>query len=165
MKSLVYKGYLFLISESGDIFNSCGSEKLKTYSSKGYRVLYVPGSKPKFNALAHRLIAMAYHSNPQNKPCVNHIDGVKSNNHPENLEWCTLSENSMHSIHVLKNVGPPLAKKRPVIQMDLNGNFISEYESVCEACRKTGTNQGSLSTLLNGTRNTKKTNGFTWKEK
>ena len=65
---------------------------------KGYfRVgLWLEG-KVKFHFI-HRLVAIHFIDNPENKQTINHIDGDKSNNKSDNLEWNTYRENMNHSI-------------------------------------------------------------------
>lgn len=65
--------------------------KLYTYVN-----LYVSPRKTK-SCRVHRLVAETFISNPNNYPCVNHINGNKKDNHVDNLEWCSYSQNTLHA--------------------------------------------------------------------
>lgn len=70
-----------------------------TLHPKGYlRVALFKNRKPKFFSV-HRLVAVSFIENPENKDCINHIDCNKQNNEVDNLEWVTTQENQTHAIN------------------------------------------------------------------
>ncbi len=70
-------------------------------NNKGYMRVKLRGlniiSKRK-DFYVHRLVGIYFIENPENKPAINHKDGIKSNNHIDNLEWVTPLENSQHAV-------------------------------------------------------------------
>ena len=72
-------------------------EKYQATNRDGYKVAALYKDNKSTAKTVHRLVALAFLPNPENKPCVNHIDGDKTNNKLENLEWVTYSENTIHS--------------------------------------------------------------------
>lgn len=64
---------------------------------KGYLRVQLVKQDTKKNHMVHRLVAMAFLDNANNRPEVNHLDGDKTNNSVANLEWATCSENLLHA--------------------------------------------------------------------
>lgn len=108
MEANIYKNYH--VTREGDVYNTNTGKKLKYNKVRGYArfTLYNEGRN---QWQAHRLVATIYIPNPENKPCVNHKDGNKFNNHVDNLEWCTYSENETHSYRVLNKVNSQKGEK------------------------------------------------------
>jgi hypothetical protein len=66
---------------------------LKPVLSNGYHKVSAAGRLQ----LLHRVIAVTFLGQDPDRTCVNHIDGVKTSNRPQNLEWCTRGENNAHA--------------------------------------------------------------------
>lgn len=70
----------------------------KPFLSRGYPRIHLTKNKKQRKFLIHRLVALAFIPNPENKPCVNHKNGIKTDINLDNLEWCTHKENTNHAI-------------------------------------------------------------------
>jgi hypothetical protein len=109
----------------------------------------------------HKLVAEAYQCEPTPEQTeVNHLDGDKYNNYFLNLQWCTPSENVIHS--KATNPEQHAHLKRTISRLDINtGEVLETYSGLKEASRKTGINSGSMSKACNGIRPS--AGGYKWK--
>lgn len=89
-----YEG-LYEVSNLGEVRNQ--SKVLAQRTNMGYKYITLYKEGKTSSKAIHRLVAIAFIPNTENKPEVNHKDGDKQNNHIDNLEWCTPSENSYHA--------------------------------------------------------------------
>lgn len=172
------KGYggLYKISTFGNIITKRiwtgkmyieKERKLKpTIARNGYlRITLTKDGKAKYINI-HRLVAETFLSNPNNYPCVNHIDGNKLNNNLENLEWCSYSHNSKEAFRLglhktKKGKNSPRSKK--VLQYNLKGEFIKEWEYMTKITEELGYDYTNISKCCKGIY--KKSKGYIWKYK
>ena len=127
----------------GDI-NNCGY----------YRVsLYNQGQSKRY--FRHRLVAEQFLDKPEGKDFVNHIDGDKSNNSLENLEWVSQSENEKHAFEN----GLKQKTNKPFIIEFVNGD-IKEYGNQYVCAKEIGCSQSSVKNWLNGQRNPRPSYGI-----
>lgn len=99
-----YEG-LYQVSNYGRVksFRRRGNNKdrilnpFRTSKKGAYRCVTLSKDGNDIRASVHRLVATAFHENPENRAEVNHKDGNPSNNHVDNLEWVTRSQNMLHA--------------------------------------------------------------------
>lgn len=132
----------------------------------GYCIVFIM----KKHLSVHRLAAMAFIPNPENKRTVNHKDGNKLNNNIENLEWATHSENIRHAYSVLGRTGSFTGTKnikgtRAVIQINKEtGVEVEKFISLSDAAEKiTGNRKLHRNIGKAALGITKTAYGFAWK--
>lgn len=149
------------VSTYGNIRNKTTQKILKGRLTKsGYlQVSLKIDETNKFsNRYIHRLVAIYWIDNPEDKREVNHKDGNKENNNINNLEWVTSSENQKHR----HSIGINKTSNRRVGKFTKDGELVAEYNSIQEAAN--AENNGirvSIDNVVHGKRKSLK--GYIWK--
>lgn len=144
---------LYQISNLGNVKRN--NKILKPYfNSKGYyRVdLYKDGIEKKYTV--HRLVAEHFIPNPDNKPCIDHINTNKTDNRVENLRWVTHKENN-------NNPKSKYKQSIPVLQFSLDGELVNRWESIRDIEREIGIRNSAISHCL---KSNKICGGFKWRK-
>lgn len=149
-----YEG-LYEVSNLGRVkrlsSNDASKEKIlkPQIQRDGYQRVTLSKKGQKKRMAIHRLVAIAFIPNPQNKEQVNHLDADKLNNKLTNLQWATRKENIAHAIAL----GLMKKSNNPVIATHLDSGEQRHFKSQTEASRELGVYMKNISNALRG-RNT-----------
>jgi hypothetical protein len=92
------EGWPYSITIDGKLYSHQSNRFIKTFKqNRGYLVAHLRHRGERKALLVHRLVALAFVSNPKELAEVNHKDGNKENNHASNLEWTTHADNIQHA--------------------------------------------------------------------
>lgn len=154
--------YPFFATSDGVILN----RKMKPYKAykqkNGYMRIstHINGVCKAF--WVHRLVAMAFHENPNNLPAVNHKDENPSNNQPQNLEWCTMKYNcnyGMRNTKISEHQKNRADCSRPVVGMKDGKEYV--FSSAMEAQRVLNVSNANVIACCKGRRKT--AHGYAWR--
>lgn len=150
------KGYegLYAVMSCGKVWSYQRQKFLEPFNNaRGYLKvgLYKNGKVKHF--YVHRLVTDAYLPNPDNLPQVNHKDENKANNCLQNLELCDSKYNNNYGTRTDKY-------KKPILQFDLDGNFVREWPSATDVGKEV---KGNICNCLKGKQ--KSAYGYKWKYK
>lgn len=164
----------YAADELGNIYsrhNGDGWRLLKPrIINSGYHVISFWKDSKRYAKTVHRVIANEFIPNPMRKECVNHKNGVKTDNRIENLEWVTKQENSQHSYKVLGNKYSTPAKgiygkyhwcSKKISQYDMDWNLLHTFDSLQCIKRKHKFDPSQISKAARGVLKT--SYGYKWK--
>lgn len=140
----------------------CGGTMMGTHmNNAGYVTVNLCKNNRQKSHDVHRLVAKAFVKGYAVGLEVNHIDENKQNNQVCNLEWVTKSENNRHGTKIERQA---VQIKKPVLQYDLQGRFVKEWNSATDAERSlSGKPTGAISHCIK--QKTKTAYGCVWKLK
>lgn len=152
-----YEG-IYQVSSQGRVINVKTGRLLKLVSTrKGYLFFTPCVYNHKTNIYIHRLVYEAFHGKVPEGMQVNHLNERKDDNRLENLNLMTCKENNNWGT---RNKRCSITKSKPVLQYDLNDNFIKEWKSGKEVERQLGFNRSHICNCLKGRK--KSAYGFKW---
>ena len=124
----------------------------------GYLLVSLCDGEKRKTLKVHRLVCEAFHENPDNKPQVNHINEIKTDNRASNLEWATARENSNFGTRTERAAK---TRSKPIGQYTRDGELIKIWPSAREAGKQIGLSDSNVSKVANG--KLKTAYGFIWK--
>lgn len=140
---------VYEVSTEGRIRNKITGNILRgSFDKDGYKEYHLRDSGKHLYRRGHRMVAITHLDNPENKPVINHINGIKDDNKLSNLEWATSSENTQHSFDVLGRKGQNGGTNKRVLLKDLDGNEVETFESMKEASLYLGISAMSVSSYF-----------------
>lgn len=137
--------------------------KGRTGTSPYPSVVLSNGERGRRQILVHRIVASAFIPNPDNLPYINHKDENPRNNSIDNLEWCTQSYNCNYGGHnerMAKTISETAYQKTKVVQLSLDGEYITTFDSIKEAADNLGIQRASISICCRKPNRTGR--GFKW---
>lgn len=161
----------YYVTDTGDVYSRKTGRfrKMHPQNRNGYLFVQLYKNKKINKFYVHRLVAEAFMVNTQNKPHVNHINGIRTDNRVDNLEFCTRSENLLHAFRILGRSSGWLGKfgkdnpgSKKICQIK-NGVVIAEFYGIHEASRILSINPSDICRCCRGKRNY--AGGYQWKYK
>ena len=139
-----------------------GAKILRPGGNKGYLNINLWKNGKRYIKTVHRLVANAFIPNPENKPQVNHIDGDKTNNRVNNLEWVTNRENQLHAYNIGLHVTTEESRKKlsearkgeknPKAKQVICITTREVFDYMAEGAKKYNVNAGNISDCCRGKR-------------
>jgi hypothetical protein len=134
-----------------------------TEDEDGYYRVGIHFDGEQHTIFVHQLVAEAFIPNPENKPCIDHINGDRKDNRVENLRWCTVEENN--AFELARNRKSEAAFRRTdnkvkIRQYSLDGEIIKDFNCSMDIERELGFDRSSILRVCQGKQKT--SYGFKW---
>ena len=153
-------GQQYFISSYGRLWSNLSMKLLKPrVTKKGYLMYCLCRGEERNWMFAHRLVALAFIENPQDKPTVNHKNEIKTDNRVCNLEWATYHEQNVHGTRPSRT--SEKAKKNGVIRFSEDESKTQMYDSISSAAKAMNIRPENIVHCLKGRRKT--CGGYQWK--